>query len=60
MNFMEGLVVKYKDHTGIIRFICDSYLTLCIQEHEERVRNVCILIYRYEWNQIKLLNEDEK
>jgi hypothetical protein len=57
---MEGLVVKYKDHVGTIRFICDSYLTLCIQEHDEKVRNVCILIYRDEWNQIMLLNEDEK
>lgn len=60
MNFMEGLDVKYKNHVGTIRFICDSYLTLCIQEHDEKVRNVCILIYRDEWNQIKLLNEDEK
>jgi hypothetical protein len=60
MNFMEGLVVKYKDHTGMIRFICDSYLTLCIEEYDEKVRNVCILIYRDEWNQIKLPHEDEK
>jgi hypothetical protein len=57
---MEGLDVKYKNHVGTIRFICDSYLTLCIREHDEKVRNVCILIYRDEWNQIMLLNEDEK
>jgi hypothetical protein len=60
MNFIEGLVVRYKDHTGTIRFICDSYLTLCIQEHDEKVRNVCILIYRKDWDQIMLPYEDEK
>lgn len=60
MNFTEGLVVRYKDHTGTIRFICDTYLTLCIEQYDEKRRDVCILIYRKEWNEIMLPYEDEK
>ena len=60
MNFTEGLVVKYKDHEGTIRFICDTYLTLCIEQYDEKRRDVCILIYRKEWNEIMLPYEDEK
>jgi hypothetical protein len=60
-EFVEGLVVQYKDHIGTIRFVCNSYLTLCISEFpEEKRRDVCILIYRGEFNQIKLLKESSK
>jgi hypothetical protein len=60
-EFAEGLVVQYKDHIGKIRFVCNSYLTLCISEFpEEKRRDVCILIYRGEFNQIKLLKESTK
>jgi hypothetical protein len=61
MVFTEGLVVQYKEHIGTIRFICNSYLTLCISEFpEEKRRDVCILIYRGEFDQIKLLEEIQK
>jgi hypothetical protein len=59
-NLTIGLIVKYQDHVGRINFISNTYLTLCIKEYEERRRDVCILIYRKDWNQILFLNEDEK
>lgn len=56
----EGLAVRYKDHIGKIRFMCNSYLTLCIEEYDEKRRDVCILIYRDQWEQISLLKQSEK
>jgi hypothetical protein len=61
MVFTEGLVVQYKEHIGTIRFVCNSYLTLCISEFpEERQRDVCILICREDFDKIKLPKESEK
>jgi hypothetical protein len=61
MTFSEGLTVQYKDHIGTIQFICNSYITLCIDECiEEPRRDVCILIYPEEFGKIKLLKESQK
>lgn len=61
MSFAEGLEVQYKNNIGTIRFICDSYITICISKFpNERRRDVCILVYRENFNQIKLLKESSK
>jgi hypothetical protein len=61
MVFTEGSMAQYKEHIGTIRFICNSYLTLCISEFpEEKRRDVCILVYQYDFKKIKLLKESEK
>jgi hypothetical protein len=61
MTFSEGLVVQYRDYIGTIRFICDSYITMCISSFpDEKRRDVCILIYRDSFKEIKLLNESGK
>jgi predicted membrane channel-forming protein YqfA (hemolysin III family) len=59
-SFSEGLSVRYKDHIGIIKFICNSYVTICINSGESKLRQVCILVYSSEWENIKLLKESEK
>jgi hypothetical protein len=59
--FSNGVEATYNDHTGRIRFVCEQYVTLCISEFpNEKVRDVCILIYRHEFNKIKLIKESEK
>lgn len=61
MVFAEGLIAQYKDHIGKIRFISENYLTLCINTFpDEKVRDVCILIYRDQYKHIKLIKESEK
>lgn len=61
MTFSEGLEVQYKDFIGTIRFVCNSYVTLCINQFpEEKRRDVCILIYPSEFDKIKLLKESTK
>ena len=61
MIFPEGLMVQYRGNIGTIRFICNSYLTLCISEFpKEKLRDVCMLIYRDHFDEIKLIKESEK
>ena len=61
MTFAEGLEVQYKEHIGTIRFICDSYATVCVTKFpNDRRRDVCILVYRNNFDQIKLLKESTK
>lgn len=58
--FCEGLSVKYKDFYGKIGFVSDSYVTVCIHQGEHRVNDVCILVFRDEWEKIHLIKESEK
>jgi hypothetical protein len=60
VTFATGVVVEYNDYQGIIKFCCDSYVTICIKEHQERVKDVCILVYSSNWNKIRLLKESQK
>jgi hypothetical protein len=61
MTFAEGLEVQYKDHIGKVRFICETYITICINSFpEERRRDVCIVVYRSNFDKIKLLKESQK
>lgn len=60
-TFAEGLVVQYRDHIGTIRFICDSYVTVCVNKFpDDRRRDVCILVYKDNFDEIKLLKESTK
>lgn len=60
-SFAEGLLVSYKDHIGVIRFICEEYLTLCITSFpDQRVRDVCILVFKKDFKNIQLIKESQK
>jgi len=59
--FAKGVYVQYKDHVGYIDFISDSYFTLCTDDRAvERAHHVCILIYKHQWNDVKLWKESSK
>lgn len=61
MIFTEGLEAIYDEYVGVIRFVGQSYITLCIKNFpNEKVRNVCMLIYRDQFNKVKLFKESEK
>jgi hypothetical protein len=59
-SFSEGLSVRYRDYVGTIKFICNSYITICINNNEIKLRQVCILVYSNQWEEIKLLKQSEK
>jgi hypothetical protein len=61
MIFTEGLEVTYDEYLGIIKFVGNSYVTLCIKTFpEDRARDVCMIIHRCEYHKIKLLKESDK
>ncbi len=60
ITFAEGLEVSYRGMSGTINFVCDHYITICVRQFEEKVRNVCLIVYpdHYEW--VKLFKESGK
>jgi hypothetical protein len=60
MTFTENLLVKYKEHTGVIRFISNQYITICVETYEHKVRDVCMLVYPEQWNDIQIVNDYEE
>lgn len=59
--FSEGITAIYKDHIGVIRFVSEQYITLCIKTFPtEKNRDVCILIHRENYKNVKLLKERSK
>jgi hypothetical protein len=59
-SFYEGLEVKYRHNVGTVRFICESYITICVNTFEHRSRDVCLLVSRHDWKNVYLLKESEK
>lgn len=60
MTPVYGLEVIYKDHMGIIRFVDDEYITVCISEFPDRSRDVCIVVYKKDFKHLRLLKESDK
>ena len=60
-SFAPGAVVEWRGHVGEIRFVDDLYLTVCVCVNEQdRVRDVCIVVQNFQWNEIKLIKESTK
>jgi hypothetical protein len=59
-TFYEGLNVKYKDHVGVVSFVCEKYITICINQSGHRSRDVCLLVYQPQWKDVQLLKQSEK
>ena len=59
-TFYSGLKVKYGDHVGVVDFVCEKYITICIQQLEHRSKDVCLLVYPQQWKNVQLLKQSEK
>jgi hypothetical protein len=59
-TFYEGLNVRYRDHVGFVNFVCDKYITICINQLDHRSRDVCLLVYPQQWKEVQLLKQSEK
>ena len=59
-TFYEGLEVRYKEQIGVVDFICDQYITICVTRFEQRSRNVCLLVYAPQWKDVELLKQSGK
>lgn len=59
-TFYKGLNVRYKDHVGVVEFMCNKYITICIKRLEHKSKDVCFLVYQSEWKNVELLKQSEK
>jgi hypothetical protein len=55
--FQLGQEVQYKDHKGIVDFVDEHYIGICINLEDIRVRHVRMIIYRSDWEDI-IINID--
>jgi len=59
-TFYQGLTVKYKNHVGVVDFVCEKYITICIDRLGHRSKDVCLLVYPQQWKDVQLLKQSEK
>jgi hypothetical protein len=59
-TFYSGLNVKYREQIGVVDFVCEKYITVCIKTFEHKSKNVCLLIYPQQWKEVQLLKQSEK
>lgn len=59
-SFYEGLEIKYKNYYGVVQFISDEYITMCISFGRKTMSDICMLVYEEEWKNIKLYKESNK
>jgi hypothetical protein len=59
--FTEGQSVNYQGMSGVINFISDSYVTVCIRKYEsDSMRgetSVCLCVYPERWQDIIILGD---
>ena len=58
--FAEGVLVQYKEWIGEIRFICEDYASVCTSVGEHRSADVCVLVYKKDWEEMKLFKQSAK
>jgi hypothetical protein len=58
--FAEGVVVQYKEWIGEIRFICDEYASVCTSVGAHRAADICVIVYKKDWEEMKLFKESHK
>ena len=58
--FHKGLEVYYDGTYGIVDFICEKYITVCVRVMGHKYANVCILVYPSRFHLVKLAKESEK
>lgn len=53
----EGTEVCYRNMYGHVRFVCETYMTVCVREFPtERVRDVCLIVYPSQYEELILVN----
>jgi hypothetical protein len=51
----EGTEVYYNGMYGVVRFTCEEYMTVCVSTFPEKVRDVCILVYKNQLDKLELV-----
>ena len=61
ISFAEGLHVCYKQMYGVVRFVSNEYITVCVRTFpNEKVRDVCLVVYPNQFGLVTLAKESTK
>ena len=60
VTFAEGIEVYYRGIYGVVNFICEKYITICIKRSDHKSKDVCLLVYPNQYNEITLAKESDK
>jgi len=55
--FQLGQEVQYKDHKGIVDFVDEHYIGICIKDCEDKLRCVRLIVYPNQWKEV-IINTD--
>ena len=60
ITFAEGIEVYYRGMYGRVDFVCEKYITICVRRMEHRSKNVFLLVYPSQYDEIILAKESTK
>jgi len=60
ITFAEGIEVHYRGMYGRVDFVCEKYITICVCKMEHRSKDVCLLVYPEQYNEVTLAKESSK
>jgi hypothetical protein len=60
ITFAKGVEVYYNGTYGVVDFICEKYITICINKAENKLKDVCLLVYPSQYGEITLAKESNK
>jgi hypothetical protein len=60
ITFAKGIEVYYRGTHGVVDFICEKYITVCIDKSKDRLKDVCLLVYPEQYGEITLAKESGK
>lgn len=58
MHFKVGSFVKWEQIEGYIRFVCDQYISICVNIYDgDNHFDCCVLCYNTDWNKVTVYKE---
>jgi hypothetical protein len=60
ITFAEGIEVYYRGMYGKVYFVCEKYITICVRKMEHKSKDVCLLVYPSQYDEIILAKESTK
>jgi hypothetical protein len=59
-SFAVGVIVEHKNFIGEVRFICDDYMSVCTSVGVHRSADICVIVYKKDWDNVNLFKESAK
>ena len=60
ITFAKGIEVYYRGMHGVVDFICEKYITVCICRMDHKSKDVCLLVYPEQYGEVTLAKESGK